>query len=157
MSSTNLSPPTIVEATPDDEVAARLRVVIARLSRRLKPTEAAGDPTSTEVEVLGIVGGQAPSSSLGSPGWAGLNPTMLSRIVGKLEDQGLFRRLGDDTDGRVSRLELTAAGRRLHDKVRKERTSRLAHELEQLSPPEREAIEAVLPSLERLAERLLDK
>jgi DNA-binding MarR family transcriptional regulator len=143
----------------DGETAARLRIVVARLSRRLKPTEAAGALTTTEVDVLGIVAREreAPVKLTELAGLAGLNPTMLSRMVGKLEAQGLLRRYGDPADGRVWRVELTPAGSKLHEKVRKERARRLAHELDLMAPGERQAIVQALGALEALAERLLQQ
>jgi DNA-binding MarR family transcriptional regulator len=143
----------------DDESAARLRTVILHLARRLKPTSAAGSLTTTEVDVMAI--SARPSSEpiklsdLASK--AGLNPTMLSRMVGKLEALGYLRRIADELDGRVWRVEVTASGRRLQDKVRKERARRLAHELESMPAAERQAVLAALPALEDLAERLLTR
>ncbi|MGH9170906.1 MAG: MarR family winged helix-turn-helix transcriptional regulator [Acidimicrobiales bacterium] len=150
---------TFDSAVVDDEVAARLRTVIARLSRRLKPTAAAGALTTTDVDVMAIVARdrEAPVKLSELAVQAGLNPTMLSRMVGKLEAQGLLRRLGDESDGRVWRVELTPSGRRLQEKVRKERARRLAHELHSMSPEERQTVVAALAALEELAERLLDK
>jgi DNA-binding MarR family transcriptional regulator len=82
---------------------------------------------------------------------------MLSRVVAKLEDQGFVRRLSDDADGRVCRVEVSEAGRRLHDRVRSERTDVLSSELDLLSTPDRHAVMAALPALELLAERLLER
>ena len=42
--------------------------------------------------------------------FTGLNPTMLSRLIPKLEESGLIRRLFDDSDRRVCRVEATAKG-----------------------------------------------
>jgi DNA-binding MarR family transcriptional regulator len=166
-STSSLSPtaPAAAAAQPaaaqpaDAETAARLRILIARLSRRLKPTEAAGELTTSEVDVLGIMARerQAPVKLSELAVLAGLNPTMLSRMVAKLEAQGWLERLADVSDGRVSRVELTPAGRRLHEKVRKERSRRLAYELDLMPEADRVAIEAALPALERLAERLMER
>jgi DNA-binding MarR family transcriptional regulator len=146
-------------ATIDDELAARLRTTILHLARRLKPTEAAGSLTTTEVDVMAITARTRTEpvklSELASK--AGLNPTMLSRMVGKLEAQGYLKRIADQADGRVWRVELTASGRRLQDKVRKERARRLAHELGSMPAADREAVLSALPALEDLAERLLNK
>ena len=140
-----------------DEAPARLRIAVGRLSRRLKPPAAAGSLTTTEVDVLQTVArlGPVKLSKLASD--AGLNPTMLSRVVAKLEDQGVVRRLSDKTDGRVCRVEVTDSGRILHDRVRSERTDVLSSELDLLSPSDRLAVIAAMPALERLAERLLER
>jgi DNA-binding MarR family transcriptional regulator len=140
-----------------DDAPARLRIAVARLSRRLKPTAAAGSLTTTEVDVLQTVARLGPVKLSQVAVSAGLNPTMLSRVAAKLEDKGLVRRLSDKTDGRVCRVEVTGAGRRLHDRVRSERTDVLSNELEQLPHADRLAVMAALPAFERLAERLLER
>jgi DNA-binding MarR family transcriptional regulator len=147
-------------ATVDEvqaEAPARLRIVVARLSKRLKSTAAAGSLTTTEVDVLQTVARVGPIRLSNLAGEVGLNPTMLSRVVAKLEERDLLTRLADETDGRVCRVEVTAAGRDLRDRVRNERTDVLSHELDALSADERAALLAALSALERLAERLLQR
>jgi DNA-binding MarR family transcriptional regulator len=139
------------------EAPARLRIAIARLSKRLKPTAAAGSLTTTEVDVLQTVARVGPVKLSSLAGQAGLNPTMLSRVVAKLEEHGLLRRLGDETDGRVCRVEITERGSELHARVRSERTDVLSYELDLLGVHDRRAVVAALPALERLAERLLER
>jgi DNA-binding MarR family transcriptional regulator len=140
-----------------DEVPARLRITVARLSRRLKPTAAAGSLTTTEVDVLGMVARLGPLKLSKLAVAAGLNPTMLSRVVAKLEEMQLLERLSDETDGRVCRVAVTAPGLTLHASVRSERTDVLSHELAQLAKEDQQAIVAALPALERLAEALLER
>lgn len=140
----------------DPETAARLRIAVARLARRLKPTAAAGSLTTTEVDVLATVARCGPIKLSELATMAGLNPTMLSRVVAKLEDLELLGRLGDDTDRRVARAEVTPAGRELHDRIRSERMDLLSRQLELLDSAERRAVNAAIPALEKLAERLLD-
>jgi DNA-binding MarR family transcriptional regulator len=134
--------------------AARLRIAVARLSRRLRPTEAAGSLTATEVDVLVAAERRGPIRLSDLAGFAGLNPTMLSRLVPRLETAGLIRRLGDEEDRRVCRVEATAEGRRLLERIRSERNDALSKRLEELSPTERGAVVMALPVLEELAERL---
>ncbi|HKH89083.1 MAG TPA: MarR family winged helix-turn-helix transcriptional regulator [Acidimicrobiales bacterium] len=140
----------------DSEAAARLRIAVARLSRRLKPTAAAGSLTTTEVDVLATVTRCGPIKLSDLAVIAGLNPTMLSRVVAKLEELALLRRLGDDSDRRVARAEVTSAGRELHARIRSERTDLLSRQLELLGERDRRAVAAAIPALEALAERLLD-
>ncbi len=139
------------------EAPARLRLAVARLAKRLKPTAAAGSLTTTEVDVLLTVARVGPVKLSALAGESGLNPTMLSRVVAKLEDQGLLRRLADARDGRVCRVEVTEEGETLRDRVRSERTDVLSHELEGLTPADRAAVVAALPALEKLAERLMQR
>jgi DNA-binding MarR family transcriptional regulator len=53
------------------------------------------------------------------------DPSTVSRHVAALVDQGLVTRVADETDGRASRLVVTAAGRAAYDELRRERESRL--------------------------------
>jgi DNA-binding MarR family transcriptional regulator len=134
---------------------ARLRIAVARLSRRLRPTEAAGSLTATEVDVLVAAERRGPIRLSDLASFAGLNPTMLSRLIPKLETAGLVRRLGAEGDRRVCRVEATAKGYRLLERIRSERNDALSKRLAELSPEERETLLAALPVLEDLAERLL--
>ncbi|MGO9964641.1 MAG: MarR family winged helix-turn-helix transcriptional regulator [Acidimicrobiales bacterium] len=135
--------------------AARLRIAVARLSRRLRPTEAAGALTATEVDVLVAAERRGPIRLSDLASFAGLNPTMLSRLVPKLEAAGLVRRLGAEDDRRVCRVEATAKGRRLLERIRSERNDALSKRLAELSPEQRAIVFAAVPVLEDLAERLL--
>lgn len=49
----------------------------------------------------------------------GVTQPSVTKVVGALERGGVVTRLTDDADGRVSRLELTASGRRLRAAIRK--------------------------------------
>lgn len=134
--------------------AARLRIAVARLSRRLRPTEAAGSLTTTEVDVLLAAERQGPIRLSDLASFAGLNPTMLSRLIPRLEDGGLIRRLSDDADRRVCRVEATARGHALLERIRSERNDVLSRSLAALGERDRDAVVAALPVLEELGERL---
>ena len=143
-------------ATIDVEAASRLRVVIGRLSRRLRPTEAAvaAGLTPTKISVLLHVGraGRIRLSELSDS--EGINPTMMSRVIADLADAGLVERASDPGDRRAAFVEATATGRKLAERIRSERTDALNEALEGLDERERSEIEAALPALERLAEEL---
>src|SRR5271166_5679739 len=115
-----------VRDTGAEPSAARLRIAVARLSRRLRPTAAAKLLTATEVDVLVAAERQGPIRMSDLADFAGLNPTMLLRLIPKLERAGLIRRLADDADKRVSRVEATGKGRRLLERVREERNDALS-------------------------------
>jgi DNA-binding MarR family transcriptional regulator len=83
-----------------------------------------------------------------------LNPTMLSRVLAGLCEAGLAARSSDPSDRRVALAAPTAAGRRLRERIQRERSEALALHLTALEPAEREAILAAIPALEALAERL---
>ncbi|HLJ01883.1 MAG TPA: MarR family transcriptional regulator [Solirubrobacteraceae bacterium] len=142
-------------ARPDDE-AARLRIVIGRLSRRLRPTAAAraAGLTPTRVSVLLHVVRDGPIRLSELSETEGINPTMLSRVIADLSDAGLLERLSDVSDRRAAWVKATAAGRRLAERMRKERTDALRVALTRLSPAEQSRLEESLPALEALAEVL---
>jgi DNA-binding MarR family transcriptional regulator len=83
-----------------------------------------------------------------------LNPTMLSRVVTGLCEAGLVARSTDPSDRRVALAAPTAAGRRLCERIQRERSEALARHLAALEPAEREAILAAIPALEALSELL---
>lgn len=89
--------------------------------------------------------------------FSGLNPTMLSRLVPKLEEAKLIHRLDDESDKRVSRIVAAPKGRRLLERIRSERNDALSRRLADLTSAERAALVEALPVLERLAEGLLQE
>ncbi|HET6864767.1 MAG TPA: MarR family transcriptional regulator [Solirubrobacteraceae bacterium] len=146
--------------TPVDlETAAQLRMAIGKLSRRLRPTPAAIEAglTPTQISLLLNVARQGPIRLSELADAEAINPTQLSRSVAHLVDIGAVERASDQGDRRAAWVKPTAAGRRLADKIRRERTDALNLALGDLAPDERRRIEAAVPALERLAEILKDR
>jgi DNA-binding MarR family transcriptional regulator len=139
------------------ELPSRTRTVIARLSRRLRQTRAGADLTTSQYQVLATTVRHAPVRLTRLADLEGLNPTMLSRIVGKLEADGLAGRTSDPNDGRVAVLTATRKGRDLVTRVRRERTDALSLVLDGLDDDQRRALVAALPVLESMAEALKDR
>jgi DNA-binding MarR family transcriptional regulator len=133
-----------------------LRTAIGRLSRRLRSTAAARDAglTPTAISLLLSVDRNGPLRLSELADAEGLNPTMLSRVVGGLSQDGLLRRSSDLGDRRAAWVEVTAAGRKLAERMRRERTHAVNTALEQLPEADRRRIEHALPALEALAEEL---
>lgn len=141
----------------DIETTARLRAVIGRLSRRLRPTTAAvaAGLTPTKIAILLTVVREGPIRLSDLADSEGINPTQLSRAVAHLLDAGLVERSADQGDRRAAWVKPTPAGRRLAERIRRERTDALKLALEGLDGAERERIVAALDGLEHLAEQLL--
>jgi DNA-binding MarR family transcriptional regulator len=153
--------PHVVEraaAAEDIELAAHLRVVIAKLYRRLRPTRAATGAglTPTGISVLLKVDRIGPVRLAAVASEEGINPTMLSRVVADLADAGLLVRRSDEGDRRSAWLEATPAGSKLANRMRRERTAAVNAALAGLSEEQRRRIEKALPALEALAEQLHD-
>jgi DNA-binding MarR family transcriptional regulator len=138
------------------EEVARLRTAISRISRRLRPTAAGSRFTRTEVSVLEAVAKRGPIRLSDLANAEGLNPTMVSRLAGHLEGQGLIRREPHPGDGRAALVNVTSAGRRLFVRIQMERTAQLNFELSALDDEDRACVLDAVPALERLAERLKD-
>jgi DNA-binding MarR family transcriptional regulator len=142
-------------ASPEEEdTSARLRAAIGKLSRRLRPTQAGSGLTPSQTAVLFAVVrlGRVGLSELAE--LESLNPTMLSRVTAQLCEAGLMRRCAHPDDRRSAFVEPTAAGRRMRDRMHRERTRALAEHVHELDERQREALWRALPVLEELAERL---
>jgi DNA-binding MarR family transcriptional regulator len=140
----------------DLDTATRLRAVLGRLARRLRPTEAgrAAGLTPTRVTVLLRVVRSGPIRLSELAESEGINPTMLSRAISKMVDSGLLERSSDEGDRRSAWVQSTAAGQRLAERMRRERTDAVKLALGELGDVDREALERAMPALEALAEQL---
>ncbi len=134
------------------EDIARLRAVIGKLGRRLRPTRAGAGLTPSQISVLFTIVRRGPIGLAALAETESLNPTMLSRIVAQLTDGGLIRRTPDPDDRRAARVEATTTGARLRERINQERAAALAAHLAELPEEDRERIWEALPALEEMAE-----
>ncbi len=150
---------TAAAAAIETDTAARLRIAIARLSRRLRTTAAgsAAGLTPTKISVLLTVVREGPIRLSVLAESESLNPTMLSRVIADLSDKGLVERTSDDGDRRAAWVEVTDAGSTLAGQMRRERTDAVNAALEELPPGDRRLLEKALPALELLAEQLKER
>jgi len=139
------------------EAAERLRKIVGRLGRTLRLTHADGSLPPSQREVLATIVRIGPLRLSELAAEEGINPTMLSRILGHLENAGLVARRPDEADARVVHLSATATGRALHEEMRNERTDALFDALGQLSVDQRKVIFEALPALEILVESLRNR
>jgi DNA-binding MarR family transcriptional regulator len=139
------------------QLAEHLRVVLGRLNRSLRLTQAQKDLSSSHREVLMAIA-RADSIRLSELAREeGLNPTMLSRIVGKLEAAGWVTRTSDPNDARVIHLAATPEGIALRETIRGERTNALLYALRSLSKDEKQALGAATPALEAIVATLRER
>ena len=139
------------------ETAARLRTAVGRLARRIRPTRVGAELTLTEATVLATTARNGPVGLSWLAREEGMNPTMLSRVVWRLEDAGLLARRPDPRDRRAAMIEANAAKQQLNERIRAERADALSQLIEHLGVAEREALDAALPVLEQLARDLKDR
>lgn len=133
----------------ESSLTSRLRLTILRMSRRLRQ-EAVGDVTASQQSALASIK-HSHAPSLGElAAIERIAPPSMTRIVARLEEDGMVRRRPDEADRRVSRLELTEAGEALLEEIRSRRDAYLADRLRRLSDDELEVINQALPLFERL-------
>jgi DNA-binding MarR family transcriptional regulator len=140
------------QTTLDEETVIRLRSAVLRIGRLLRTASADEGLTPTQSAVLGLLVRRGPMRAGDVAAAEGINPTLLSRVLGLLEERGLVARRPDPEDGRSTQVRATAAGRRLVTRLRARRAALLGERLARLSPEELGALGAALPALEAMAE-----
>lgn len=141
-------------AALDPENANRLRIALGRIARTVDRQVTGDGMTRSQLTVLGTV---ARHKAIGIGELAeleGVNPTMLSRVIAKLEADGLLRRAQGANDRRAVDVVITAPGSRLHARLRRQRTELFAERLAQLPEPQLATLVAAIPALETLGEAL---
>lgn len=132
------------------ELAARLRLSTARLARLLRQQAGAGLSPSLQ-SALVSVDKHGPLTLGRLAKLEQVAPPTITRVVAKLEDDGLVVRQADDSDRRVSRVRITAEGRRRLEHTRERRNAWLAERLRGLDAGQRSDLAAALDVLEQLA------
>lgn len=133
----------------DEELAARLRVAVTRLNRRLRQQSLAG-LSPAQASALGSV------NRLGAPTLGELataeqvQPPTMTRLVAGMQDAGLVARLADEADRRVCRVQLTAEGRRTLQRIRSLKNAFLTRRLATLDASQYAAAAELADLLEHL-------
>ena len=123
----------------DADDVVRLRRAIQRLARQLNASATDEGLTPSQASVLALILGHGPLSPSELARLEGLDPTMLSRMVGKLDDAGLIRRTPDPRDLRSAAISITPAGRRKHERIKKQRSAVVARCVAQLPDADQDA------------------
>ena len=131
--------------------ATRLRVAIARLSRRLRHHELAG-LTPTQLSALATVERFGPMRLGDVAAAEGIAPSTLTRIVTALEECAYVKRCAVPGDARASTLAITQRGHEILERIRQETTATLTESLMMLDPDQIAALATAIPALEQLAE-----
>ena len=144
----------MVTVRPTTEVAAHLRIAVARTARRLRQEafKAAGggqlSPSLSAALVTIEAHGPLTPSELADR--EQIKRPTATRIVAKLEELGLIDRTPDPNDGRASLVATTAAGRELLHRLRTRKTAYLAKRLDGLDADEIATLDRAATILERL-------
>ncbi len=148
-----------MEGTPvddPDEVGAALRLVMGRIVRKLRQGKVdVGDVSLTEGSVLARLDRDGPDSPSSLAASEGARPQAMAATLAALEERGLVSRTPDPEDRRRAVLAVTEAGRKVVADRRSVSMRRLIDTLaREFTPEERATLHAVLPLLDRLAERM---
>ena len=124
------------------------------LFRRLKQAEP-GDLTMPETSALSRLDRGGPMTSSDLARQDRVSPQSMGVTVAALEQRGLISRHRDPEDGRRIMLSLSEAGRQVVRDRRGARTEQIARALRDgFTPEELARLRAIVPLVERLAERL---
>ena len=142
--------PTPTGAAEDvPQLAARLRLSATRLSRRLRSEAHLGISPSL-LSSLAIVHLHGPLTLGDLAEREGLAKPTITKVVGRLEEQGLVERRTDESDRRVCRVETTDAGEALLAESRERKDAWLAARLALFDQERRDRLAAAVEVLDEL-------
>jgi DNA-binding MarR family transcriptional regulator len=142
--------PTSLATTPA-ELAARLRIAVWRLARRMRH---AAEPqiSPTLHAALYCVEQHGPMTAGQLARHEHVTKPTMTRTIAALLERGLISRTPDPLDGRITWLALTTEGSRLLQRTRKRSDEYLAKRVRSLDPEERQVLERAAEILERLGD-----
>jgi DNA-binding MarR family transcriptional regulator len=132
------------------EVAARLRLSSTRLARRLRQQAGTGH-TPSQLSALATIDHHGPLTLGALADHERVAPPSITKVVAKLEADGLVVRATDADDRRVQRVSTTRAGRNLIAETRRRKTTWLTARIRELPPDEQARLVAALDVLDHLA------
>ena len=144
--------PSTAASTPTAEIiAGRLRLSATRLARRLRQ-EAQTGLSPSQLSALAAVERHGPLTLGALADHERVAPPSITRVVAKLEEDGLVTRQRDADDRRVTRAVVTSKGRSLLGASRRRKTEWLATRLAELDPDQRSRLADALDTLDALTE-----
>lgn len=131
------------------DVAARFRLALMPLVRQLRTNVEEG-MTPGLMSALGTVAREGPVTLTDLATVERVTPPMATKLANGLEERSLVERHGCTEDKRVTRLELTRAGRAMLDRSHKRRNAWLARQFAGLTDDELAALAGAVTVIERL-------
>lgn len=145
-----------METAPDEtqmdvaEVAARLRLSATRLARRLRQQAGTGH-TPSQLSALATIDHHGPLTLGALAEHERVAPPSITKVLAKLEADGLVERATDADDRRVQRVSTTKAGRDLIAETRRRKTTWLTARIRELPADEQARLVAALDVLDHLS------
>ncbi len=133
---------------PTDD-ATRLRLSITRLARLLRQQSTTGLSPS-QVSALASIARHGPLTLGALADWERVAPPTITRIVTRLEDDGLVTRETSPADRRRTEVAITGAGRDVMRETNRRKNAWLADRLADLTPDERRQVHDAIGALDAL-------
>ena len=131
------------------DLAVQLRLTIVRTARRLRQ-EAGGELSPSLTAALSTIERHGPLTPGEVATRERIQRPTVTRVLTRLEEQGLIERMPDVRDRRSTLVTASPAGRELLAALRTRKTAFLASRIERLSAEERETVERAAGILERM-------
>jgi DNA-binding MarR family transcriptional regulator len=135
----------------DQELATRLRHVLARSARRLRQ-EAGTDLSPSLSGALATIERHGPLTPSELATRERVQRPTITRVAVRLEAQGLVTRAADPADRRSALITVTPAGRALLAAARTRKDAFLSERLDALAPEDRATLERAAALLEGMLE-----
>jgi DNA-binding MarR family transcriptional regulator len=135
----------------DLELAARLRLAVTRLARRLRQQSAEGlSPSQTSA--LASIERRGPLTPSELATLERIQRPSATRVLSHLIEAGLVTREADALDRRIARVRVTCEGAAVLKRGRSRKNAYLARRLRDLSPEDLHTLERAAELIERLIE-----
>lgn len=143
------SPPAARTANSAPEIAARLRLSATRLARRLRQESGAGLSPS-QLSAMAVIANHGPLTLGALAELERVAPPSITKIVSKLESDGLVTRTPDPADRRVCRVAISPAGETLLEEIRRRKTAWLTARISHLDADRQRRLFDALDVLDEL-------
>ncbi len=135
----------------DLELVVRLRLAVARLNRQLR-AQSANDLTLSMQSALFTVSREGPLTLGALALREQVAPSMVTKLLDRLEGDGLVERTTGESDKRVKFVAATPLGHERTQQIRLRRQAWLATRIDALQPDEVHRLAAAIDVLEALSE-----
>ncbi|MDQ3592987.1 MAG: MarR family transcriptional regulator [Actinomycetota bacterium] len=135
----------------DAVAVGSLRLVLVRLVRRTRKHSDLG-LTPSQLSALSTVDRHGPLRLGRLAELEQITKSSVTRLVARLEEEGILARIADSDDGRSSQVQLTDKGRRLMREGNVRADAYLGRQIAALTPEEQGRLFSVIPVLQRLLE-----
>jgi DNA-binding MarR family transcriptional regulator len=131
------------------EIAAQLRLSATRLARRLRQESSAGLSPS-QASALAVIANHGPLTLGALAEHERVAPPSITKVVSKLECDGLVTRTPDPGDRRVCRVAISPAGDALLEETRRRKTAWLTARISELDAEDQRRLADALDVLDEL-------